>query len=38
MKEREVAYVEIQDNDELALFEIFCSMRLKTALNSFETT
>ena len=38
MKEQEVAYIEIDDNDELALFEIFCAMKLDTALNSFQTT
>ena len=38
LKKQEVSYVPIDDNDELALFEIFCSLELKIRLNSFETT
>ena len=38
LKQQQVAFVEIEDNDELALFEIFCSMHFKTVLNSFETS
>lgn len=32
-----ISFMHIENNDELALFEIYCSMRLKTYLNSFET-
>ena len=38
LKKQEVSYVPVTNNDELALFEIFCSLELKTKLNSFETT
>lgn len=30
-------FIKIEDNNELALFEIYCSMRLKTSLNIFAT-
>lgn len=38
LKKQEVSYIPIEDNDELALFEIYCSLELKIRLNSFETT
>ena len=37
LKNMKIATVEIEDDDELALFEIYCSMQFKTSLNSFET-
>jgi len=36
MKQR-VAFIHIDNDDELTLFEIYCSMKLGTWLNSFET-
>jgi predicted GIY-YIG superfamily endonuclease len=35
--DQQVAFVPIADNDELAAFEIFAAIKLKTVLNSFET-
>lgn len=35
--DQQVAFVPIQDDDELAAFEIFAAIKLKTVLNSFET-
>ncbi len=37
LKEMKLAIIEISDDDELALFEIYCSMKFKTSLNSFKT-
>lgn len=34
---QQVAFVHIEDDDELAAFEIFAAIKLKTVLNSFET-
>ena len=34
---QKVAFLNIDNDDELALFEIYCSMQLRTWLNSFET-
>ena len=34
---QKIAFINIDNPEELALFEIFCSMKLKTALNKFET-
>lgn len=35
--QQQVSFVPIQDDDELAAFEIFAAIKLKTVLNSFET-
>lgn len=37
LKKMEVSTIKIDDDDELALFEIYCSMKLETVLNTFET-
>jgi predicted GIY-YIG superfamily endonuclease len=34
---QKIAFLHIDNPEELALFEIFCSMKLKTILNKFET-
>ena len=34
---QKIAFININDGDELALFEIYCSIKYKTILNSFET-
>jgi len=34
---QKIAFININDDDELALFEIYCSIKYKTILNSFET-
>lgn len=34
---QKIAFLHIDNYEELALFEIFCSMKLKTILNKFET-
>lgn len=34
---QKIAFLPINNPEELALFEIYCSMKLKTALNKFET-
>jgi predicted GIY-YIG superfamily endonuclease len=34
---QQIAWVHIDNDEELYLFEIFCSMKLKTILNKFET-
>jgi len=34
---QKIAFLHIENYEELALFEIFCSMKLKTMLNKFET-
>lgn len=34
---QKIAFIHIDNYEELALFEIFCSMKLKTILNKFET-
>ena len=34
---QKIAFLPIENPEELALFEIFCSMKLKTVLNKFET-
>lgn len=34
---QKVAFLQIDNDDELALFEIYCSKKLKTMLNSFQT-
>jgi len=34
---QKIAFLHIDNPEELALFEIFCSMKLKTKLNTFET-
>lgn len=34
---QKIAFIQIDNYEELALFEIFCSMKLKTILNKFET-
>jgi len=35
--EQRVAFIKIDDDDELALYEIYCAMKYKTSLNTFET-
>lgn len=35
--EQEIAFIQIEDDDELALFEIYCSMYYGTMLNTFNT-
>jgi len=37
LKKMEISTIKIEDDDELALFEIYCSMKLETVLNTFET-
>lgn len=37
LMKQKVAFIKIDNDDELALFEIYCSMKLETWLNSFET-
>ena len=34
---QKIAFLRIDNDEELVLFEIFCSMKLKTILNKFET-
>jgi len=34
---QKIAFIKIDDDDELYLFEIYCSIKYKTILNSFET-
>ena len=37
LKKLNVSTIKIEDDDELALFEIYCSMKFETTLNTFET-
>ncbi|RRJ90750.1 GIY-YIG nuclease family protein [Flavobacterium macacae] len=37
LKKQRIAWINIENDEELYLFEIFCSMKFKTILNSFET-
>lgn len=37
LSNQKVAVLPVSDHDQLALFEIYCSMHLKTVLNTFET-
>ncbi|MGL4908909.1 MAG: GIY-YIG nuclease family protein [Bacteroidales bacterium] len=34
---QEIAFIPIENDEELYLFEVFCSMKLRTFLNKFET-
>ncbi len=37
LMKQKIAFIHIDNDDELSLFEIYCSMKLGTWLNSFET-
>lgn len=37
LMKQKIVLIPIKDDDELALFEIYCSIKLRTKLNSFET-
>jgi len=37
LQKQKIAWISIDNDDELYLFEIYCSMKFKTILNSFET-
>lgn len=37
LQKQRIAWISIDNDDELYLFEIYCSMKFKTILNSFET-
>lgn len=37
LMKQNVAFIPIESDEELVLFEIFCSMEFKTMLNTFET-
>lgn len=37
LSKQNIAFISIENDEELALFEIFCSMKLKTKFNTFET-
>jgi predicted GIY-YIG superfamily endonuclease len=37
LMKQKVAFIHIEDDNELALFEIYCSMKLETSLNTFKT-
>ncbi len=37
LMKQNIAFIKIDDDDELALFEIFCSIKLDTYLNTFQT-
>lgn len=37
LRKQAVAFIEIEDDDELAAFEIFCANKLEAILNTFET-
>ena len=37
LSRQKIAWLNIENNEELFLFEVFCSMKLRTMLNEFET-
>jgi len=37
LQKQKIAWISVDNDDELYLFEIYCSMKFKTILNSFET-